>query len=105
MTKQKLVRPQMTAEARDILKSWDGKTNSEKVKSANGFKNYTISLEAALNNTDSLYKAKCEDVEYLSAVKDSYIKELSTIAGYLAISICINFVAIGWVAWTKGWLS
>lgn len=102
MTKQKLVRPQMTTEARDILKSWDGESYSDKVNGAN---NYIRSLESALNNTDRLYKVKCEDVKYLSDVKDSYIKELSTIAGYLAISICINFVVIGWVAWTKGWLS
>lgn len=98
MTKQKLVHPQMTAEARDILKSWDGESYSEKISSMNY--NYFISTKALdkMKATDSDRKALIVNLKEKT-------KELSTIAGYLAISICINFVAIGWVAWTKGWLS
>lgn len=96
--KQKLVRPQMTAEARDILKSWDGESYSEKISSMNY--NYFISIKALdkMKATDSDRKALIVNLKEKT-------KELSTIAGYLAISICINFVAIGWVVWTKGWLS
>lgn len=50
-------------------------------------------------------KLAMDDREALLADIKGKTKELSTIAGYLAVSICINFVAIGWVAWTKGWLS
>lgn len=99
MTKQKLVRPQMTAEARDILKSWDGESYSDKVRLME------VSYQFIINRgCDEIKRAEEDRVCLMEDVKTK-TKELSTIAGYLAISICVNFVAIGWVAWTKGWLS
>lgn len=100
--KQKLVRPQMTSEARDILKSWDGETNSDKVQIMDlviSFTTHQLTASSELNKALLRVNGK-----YELAIENK-TKELSTLAGYLAVSICINFVAIGWVAWTKGWLS
>lgn len=103
----------MTAEARDILKSWDGETNSDKVKAVEEFKKFAMYHSEVMSNECQKLatekRAIIQSRNELIKSKDSEIKtktkELSTIAGYLAISICVNFVAIGWVAWTKGWLS
>lgn len=99
MTKQKLVRPQMTTEARDILKSWGGETNSDKVKIMEASYKFIVS-----RNCEEM-KFAMDDRKILLADVKTKTKELSTLAGYLAISVCVNFVAIGWVAWVKGWLS